>query len=243
MYKISLRGLSKELIDKNKIMSKQITSKNTENSNEFYTVLPVFKKGIADVGSKIYNNPTLEDLENEIWVDALGFDGVYEVSNLGRIKSLGRWVSNGKSERWIKEKIRKQVLVSDGRLTCPLKGVSINVSAIIFLSFNSDTPYNPKKQCVMHINKIKDDNRLCNLKIESISKSHKINYKKNLLPHLEKNNKKARNEYLKLTHKICTKCNENKTIINFEYGRNKCKSCRKIEKKESYLKRKIKPQQ
>lgn len=224
-------------------MTKQIVSKNTENSNELYTVLPVFKKGIADVGSKIYNNTTLEDLENEIWIDALGFDGIYEVSNLGRIKSLGRWVSNGKSERWVKEKIRKQVLVSDGRLTCPLRGNSINVSAIIFLSFNTDIPYDPKKNCVMHINKLQSDNILSNLKIETISKSHKINHKKNLLPHLEKNNKKARNEYLKLTHKICTKCNEKKTIINFEYGRNKCKSCRKIEKKESYFKRNSKPQQ
>jgi|TARA_R110002124_G_scaffold223524_1_gene388845 hypothetical protein len=189
-----------------------------------------------EIVSKIYNNPTLEDLENEGWIDALGFDGLYEVSSLGRIKSLGRWVSNGKSERWIKEKIRKQVLVSDGRLTCPLQETSINVSAIIFLSFNYNTPYNPKKQCVMHINKIKSDNRLSNLKIETISKSHEINHIKKLLPHLKKNNDKSRNEYLKLTHKNCTKCNKKKEIINFEYGRNKCKSCRKIEKRETYLK-------
>jgi len=34
-------------------MTKQIVSKNTENSNELYTVLPTNKKGVADVGSKI----------------------------------------------------------------------------------------------------------------------------------------------------------------------------------------------
>ena len=186
----------------------------------------------------LYNNLTIDDLEDEIWIDALGFDGVYHVSNLGRIKSLGRWVSNGKSERWVKERIRKQTLCCDGRLTCPLQNTSINVSAIIFLSFNSEIPYNPKKQCVMHINKIKSDNRLVNLKIESISKSHEINHKKNLLPHLKINNDKSRKEYLKLTHKICTKCNTKKTILNFEYGRNKCKHCRKIENKERYLKSK-----
>jgi len=203
---------------------------------------PVNKRHLDKfVGSKIYNNLQLENLDNEIWVDAIGFDGISEVSNLGRIKSLGRWVSNGKSERWVKEKIRKQSLGSDGRLTCPLKNTSINVSATIFLSFYPDKPYNPKKQCVMHKNKIKSDNRLENLKIENISKSHKLNHKKGLLPHLKSNNDKSRSEYLKLTQKICSKCKERKTIVNFEYGRNKCKSCRKIEFKENYLKRKSKP--
>ena len=90
----------------------------------------------------------------------------------------------------------------------------------------------------MHINKIQSDNRLINLKVESISNSHKVNHIKKLLPHLKKNNDKSRAEYLKLTHKKCVKCNDKKTIINFEYGRNKCKTCRKIEKKENYLKRK-----
>ena len=192
------------------------------------------KKGIADVVSKIYNNPTLEDLENEFWIDAIGFDGIYEVSNLGRIKSLGRYVRNGKSERWVKEKIRKQVLVSDGRLTCPLQGISINVSAIIFLSFNPNIPYNPKNQCVMHINKIQSDNILDNLKIETISKSHKVNHIKKLLPHLKRNNEKRRNEYLKLTHKICKICNSKKEIINFERGRNMCRKCKSNKQKERY---------
>ena len=189
---------------------------------------------INDAGSKIYNNPTLEDLENEVWVDALGFDGLYEVSNLGRIKSLARWVSNGKSERWVKEKIRKQVLVSDGRLTCPLQNTSINVSAIIFLSFYDDIPYDPKKECVMHVNKIKSDNRLDNLKIETISKSHEINHIKKLLPHLKKNNDKRRSDYLKLTHKTCKVCRDKKDIEYFERGRNMCKKCKSNKQKERY---------
>ena len=50
---------------------------------------------------------SLDNLENEEWIDALGFDGIYQVSNYGRVKTLGRWVSNGKSERWVKERIRK----------------------------------------------------------------------------------------------------------------------------------------
>ena len=37
------------------------------------------KKGVTAVVSKIYKNLSLEDLENEIWTDALGFDGIYAV--------------------------------------------------------------------------------------------------------------------------------------------------------------------
>ena len=41
------------------------------------------------------------------WIDALGFDGIYEVSNYGRIKSLGRYVNIRNGQRWVKERIRK----------------------------------------------------------------------------------------------------------------------------------------
>jgi len=186
----------------------------------------------------IYNNPTLDNLDNEEWIDIIGFDGIYEVSNLGRIKSLGRWVSNGKSERWVKERIKKQVKVKDGRLTCPLNhgniATSINIPAIVYLSFNPNDEYDVTKDCVMHIDKNQCNNRLENLKITPISKSHHINFKKGLLPHLAKNNEKQKLEYLKLTNKTCVNCNKTKKINFFEHGRNKCIECRKIEKSNRY---------
>ena len=185
-----------------------------------------------------YKETELDDLEGETWVDAIGFDGIYEVSNLGRIKSLGRWVSNGKSERWVKEKIRKQVLVSDGRLTCPLQGTSINLAATIFLSFNMNEPYDPQKQCVMHKNKLKFDNRLENLKVESISESHRVNHEKGLLPHLKLNNNKKREEYLKIKERKCRDCKEVKEISLFRYGSRQCLQCRGLQKKEYYKKKK-----
>ena len=231
-------------------MTKQIVLRNTENSNELYTVLPVFKKGIANVGSKIYNNPTLEDLENEIWIDALGFDGIYEVSNLGRIKSLGRYVPNGKSERWVKEKIRKQVLCPDGRLTCPLSHnnirTSINVSAFIFYSFNPNLQNDNLNDEVYHINKIQNDNRLCNLSYNKIKgKSYKISIELGNVKHLDEARKKH-HKYTKgtaiiknkrTTHRKCKRCGNLKEQKCFEiYGRNTCTSCREIQKKETYLK-------
>ena len=189
---------------------------------------------------------SLDNLENEEWIDALGFDGVYQVSNLGRVKTLGRWVSNGKSERWVKERIRKLYTGKEGRVTMIFnyenKKTSVNLPAIIYFSFYPEKRYLDKTYCVAHINKIQNNNRLENLILIKISDSHKINHKENLLPHLKINNDKRRSEYLKLTHKVCKKCEEKKEIQRFEFGRNTCLVCRGRSKKDDYIKRKLSTQ-
>lgn len=43
----------------------------------------------------------------EIWKDIIGFEGLYQVSNLGRVKSLQRIVSCGKGDRVVKERIKR----------------------------------------------------------------------------------------------------------------------------------------
>ena len=37
---------------------------------------------------EIWKNLSLEDMEGEIWKDIEGYEGLYQVSNMGRIKSL-----------------------------------------------------------------------------------------------------------------------------------------------------------
>ena len=37
---------------------------------------------------KPYENLSLEDMEGEVWKDVVGYEGLYQVSNLGRVKSL-----------------------------------------------------------------------------------------------------------------------------------------------------------
>lgn len=39
---------------------------------------------------EIYKNLSLEDLPNEEWRDVVGYEGLYQVSNMGRVKSLKR---------------------------------------------------------------------------------------------------------------------------------------------------------
>lgn len=40
----------------------------------------------------ITRSTEVQDLENEIWKDVDGYEGYYQVSNLGRVKSLPRWI-------------------------------------------------------------------------------------------------------------------------------------------------------
>lgn len=52
----------------------------------------------------------------EIWKDIEGYPN-YMVSNLGRVKSLGRWINGkNKGKRWQEEKIMKQQLFKCGYL-------------------------------------------------------------------------------------------------------------------------------
>ena len=36
---------------------------------------------------EIYENLSLEDMEGEVWKDIEGFEGMYQISNMGRVKS------------------------------------------------------------------------------------------------------------------------------------------------------------
>ena len=188
---------------------------------------------------------SIDDLEHEIWVDAIGFDGIYEVSSLGRIKSLGRWVPNGASERWVKERIRKQVKCNKdgGRLTCPFSfanvNYSINVSQMIYSSFNRND--NLQGFVIAHLNKIPYDNRICNLKKLTICKSRKISENLgNLKPmpvrgQLKYTRENTFYENGVLKEKKCKICNAVKKITFFEIFRNSCFTCRTALRKEKYL--------
>lgn len=56
---------------------------------------------------KHYKNMSLEDIDGEIWANVNGFDGIYMVSTLGRIKSLER-ISKSTNKEKIENRIIKQ---------------------------------------------------------------------------------------------------------------------------------------
>ena len=102
------------------------------------------------------------NLEKEIWKDISNYEG-YQVSNLGRVKSLERIDALGHKR---KEKLLKPLISSIGYYLVGLcKNSKVRfylVHRLVWESFNGQIPENMQ---VNHINEIKSDNRLENLNL------------------------------------------------------------------------------
>ncbi len=99
----------------------------------------------------------------EFWKPIKGYEGYYEISNLGRVKSLSRIIlKNGIYPFKSKEKIIKNRLNKYYYVTL-CKNNSYKNFYIHRLIANSFLPNPDKKLCVNHINGIKTDNSINNL--------------------------------------------------------------------------------
>lgn len=104
-------------------------------------------------------------MNEEIWRDIDGYDGMYQVSNQGRVKSLERtFIDKSGRKRAFKECILKPNVVYGGYLTVSLcaggKRKKLRVHRLVCEAFHKNPE---KKPHVNHINETKTDNRSCNL--------------------------------------------------------------------------------
>ena len=115
-------------------------------------------------------------MTKEIWRDIEGYEGLYRVSDQGRVKSLERKIPiwHG-GERIQKERILKPVVRHDGYMEVNLcaggKTKTLKVHRLVCQAFH-DNQYN--KSDVNHINEDKADNRACNL--EWCTRKENINH-------------------------------------------------------------------
>ena len=103
--------------------------------------------------------------QTEIWRDVPEYEGIYQVSNLGRVKSLARKGSDG---RQLKEMMMKTRVTNSGYLILTLRKSGVYkthlVHALVAMAFLNHKP-NGHKIVVDHINNDPLDNRLENLQI------------------------------------------------------------------------------
>ena len=93
-------------------------------------------------------------MKNEEWRDVVGYEGRYQVSSMGRVKSF----------KWNKERILKPSMDKDGYLLVTLcaggKPKTLKVHRLVCEAFHENLE---NKSDVNHLNEIKTDNRASNL--------------------------------------------------------------------------------
>ena len=107
----------------------------------------------------------MENLFNEIWKPVKRYQGLSEVSNLGNVRSLDRHVMHGNRCCLLKGKPKKTYFISTGYLMVDLYKNSQRTHYLIHRLIAEAFISNPNNlPCIDHINTIKTDNRVENLR-------------------------------------------------------------------------------
>lgn len=103
-------------------------------------------------------------MNKETWKDIQGYEGLYQVSDLGRIRSLGR-IANAKngSKQRKKSRILVQEITIHGYCRVRLFDLDGNSKHFMVHRLVMDAFIGASDLSVNHINEIKTDNRIENL--------------------------------------------------------------------------------
>lgn len=100
----------------------------------------------------------------EIWKDIPEYEGLYQISNLGKVKSLERKVKNKNGYRIVKEKILKNIINSKGYYIVILRKNNKNDLRLVHRLIGENFIPNPNNYpCINHIDGNKQNNNIKNL--------------------------------------------------------------------------------
>lgn len=120
-------------------------------------------------------------MQEEIWKDIKGYEGLYQVSNLGNVKSLPREFTRKDGRRYVvKECVLKGGKASAGYFTVNLLNKTHTIHRLVAEAFI----FNPEnKECVNHVDGDKLNNNVKNLEWCTYSENNKHAYDKGLKKH------------------------------------------------------------
>jgi len=182
-----------------------------------------------------------EILEGEEFRSVIGYDGLYSVSNLGRVMSERRERPNG---GYLKERILKISITQNGQCSVGLsennKRKRFLISTLVADAF-IPKDRDGKTIVVIHKNKNPKDNRLVNLIVDSKSVSNKIDYLMGITAHnidsmalmavergKEREHKFGIYDAGVLVGYVCTRCFNNCDLTDFRHTNTICNNCKSI---------------
>lgn len=176
---------------------------------------------------------TEEELATEVWKDIVGYEGLYKVSNLGRVKSLDRIVThkNGRKRLFkgklitpFKNEYFMVVLSKNGKKS------SSNIHRLVAQAFIPNPNNLPE---VNHIDENKSNNKVSNL--EWCTSKYNINYGTR-----NERTAEAHNKPVVMYDKKGNKLKEFKSTMNAsnylnkQYAYNHINECCRGERKSAY---------
>jgi len=154
----------------------------TERENNVLRSWPTEPEGWKGTGEHV-NSPREQiiNLPGEEWMPVKGFEGIYEVSNMGRVKSVERDIvnRNGKTIHWNEALLSQHIVAGYLKVSLSKEGKT-HLGLVHRLVATAFVAPIEGKNVVDHINCVKTDNRAENLRWVTYSENNKYAHENGL---------------------------------------------------------------